>query len=234
MMEFIAEAATNHGGSVDEAAKMIEAAAKAGADTVKFQHVDPDHFPPGPQRDWYRKVRFSIDQWWEIQDECDLHGVKLLITPQTVGDFKDLLELEVKEVKISSDNWDNTLLLSEIAKWDVSVIASTGMGIPRAYSPIWSNNPVTLLLCTSEYPCPPDRVKLKRYQQIHGACPRWGLSDHTMGSIAACMAVALGATIFEKHFMLEGQSGPDAGLWCCTPDQLAKYIADVKTAEVML
>lgn len=245
-MRFIAEVATNHGGSVEKAFEMIREASEAGADTIKFQHVYPEYFENGGQRDWYHRVRFDLEQWRRIIKACEQMNIKFLCTPQTVGDFEDLMKLGIEEVKVSSDNLENSSLLEAVVNSGIPAIVSLNgwdeFVIDRALT-IIQHSAKTLMICTSKYPCSLKEARLDRlkktdqisYGNVYIFEPdHWGFSDHTIGSMAAVMAVALGATVFEKHFMLEGAEGPDAGPWCCTPAELKQYFDDIKTAEKML
>jgi len=234
-MRLIAEAATTHGGDIGRAKEMVWAAKKAGADTVKFQHVDPEHFKDGPHYGWYKRVRFSVDEWKVVKAECEKADIRFLCTPQTIQDFEDLLEVGIDEVKVSSDNSMNFPLLSRIGSIKIKVIVSLdtlyGKGkniltVLRARGlPLRA---IRVLHCVSEYPCVADNVHIKWASEVDG------FSDHTIGSVAAIMAVALGARVIEKHFMLDGSEGPDVGPWACAPPELKAYFDDIKIAERMM
>ena len=235
MLRLIAEAATIHGGDLENALECVRVAKDAGADTVKFQHVDPEHFPPGEMRDWYAKARFTIEQWRIIEAYGREKEIQFLCTPQTIVDFEDLLEVGIGEVKISADNSANEALLARVAFSHCRVFISvmTPHAVPGAVN-ILTNRGKSLrdiktLHTTPEYPCPPENTNLKWLKEIDG------FSDHTVGSQAGCMAIALGATIIEKHFRLtEFDDGPDVGPWACYPDDLESYFNDIKTAERMM
>ena len=260
-MRIICEIGINHNGRLATAIDMIKSAVECGATDCKFQHIDPNHFAHDlvwkgwHMRKLFEQVRFNKDQLTVLKGECERRGVGFLCTPQTIGDFEDLLDIGIKEVKISSDNLGNKKLLTRVAETKLSAIMSIGMAefdeIHEARDLLQSKHirkPVTLMVCTSEYPCPPESVNLIRINclepitycassfDIHGfISPRnYGFSDHTRGYIAAVMAVALGATVFEKHFTLDhNQDGPDHS-WSADPYEFTEYVNAIHTAEKML
>ncbi len=250
-MRIIAECGPNHNGSLKTAIDMIARAVECGATDVKFQHIDPEHFAPDlvwkgwHMRKLFEQVRFNKDQLTVLKGECERLGVGFLCTPQTIGDFEDLLDIGITEVKISSDNLTNHHLLHQVRISKVSVVFSIGMAstedIHNACEILGRNGLnaiLTIMVCTSEYPCPPESVNLMRWLEL--AKPGWygtfygGFSDHTRGHIAAVMAVALGATVFEKHFTLDrNQDGPDHS-WSANPLEFREYVNAIHEAEKML
>ena len=240
-MRIIAEAGINHNGSLQRALWMVRVAKECGAETIKFQHIDPMHFKSDlmwqgyNMRELFEKVRFSKEDLHTIMDECVIHKIDFLCTPQTVQDFEYLLELGIKEVKISSDNLGNTELLKRVAKSGLPAIFSTGMAThDDIFNARWNyfrGKKATAMICTSEYPCPPEGVNVERCAMIN---PPVGFSDHTVGTTAAVMALALGATVFEKHFTLDhSMEGPDHS-WSADPKELKEYVDTLRTAELML
>ena len=218
-MKLIAECATTHGGDLDCALKLVNVAKYCGATHVKFQHVDPRHFKPNAMwrgwnlREWYTRCRFSMDQWKRIMRECDSAGIEFLCTPQTLYDFADLVALGIKEVKVSSDNLTNLPLLRRIVEEEMPCYASIGMATKveldsalEILSPLAAA--LTLMACTSLYPCPPEHVNLNRIYTLWGAKHYVGFSDHTIGHTAVVMAYAMGVRTFEKHLHFD-DSGPD-------------------------
>ena len=228
-LTLIAEAATCHGGNLMLAKRMALAAKEALATHVKYQHVDPDHFPAGsPAREWYSRVQFTAGQLRELKAYCEGLGIKFLCTPQTVQDFHDLVSIGIEEVKISSDNAENRELIDAIEAWGGPTYVSS-VGIP----PISTH---TVLICTPSYPCPPDKADLLRIGW------RWwmgpvGFSDHTIGHEAALIALGLGARTFEKHFRLADVNpffcGPDAVV-SCTETELQTYFQMLQRGLTML
>ena len=245
-MRFIAEAGICHNGSLVRAIEMIYAAKYAGADTIKFQMIDPEHFAEDlvwkgwHMRKLFADCAFTMKEWETIKKECEANGIRFLCTPQTVGDFEKLLTLGVDEVKISSDNLGNYRLFDAARQSGVSVFFSVGMATgDECFDALMGFGPfhkVVVMICTSEYPCLASSANLSRLRQVDTTRPlvRLGFSDHTIGSIAAVMALTLGARVFEKHFTMDNNlPGPDHS-WACNPVALERYFDDLRTAETML
>lgn len=233
-LTLIAEAATCHGGSVPLALLMVEAGAAVGATHVKFQHVDSGYFPRGSsEREWYERCRFSIADWLQVKTQCSLCGVEFLCTPQTVSDFEDLLAVGIESVKISSDNVVNEPLLDAVNRWGGRAYLSSGGASEaqmREAIRRLKQTELHIMVCTSEYPCPPEHANLVRLYQSGVK----GFSDHTEGNDAALVALGLGARIFEKHFRLAAEShGPDAD-FCGDEYDLREYFEALKRGMTML
>jgi sialic acid synthase SpsE len=249
-MRFIAEAGICHNGSLERAIEMIYAAKDAGADTIKFQMIDPEHFAEDlvwkgwHMRKLFADCAFTMKEWETIKKECEANGIRFLCTPQTVGDFEKLEKLDVIEIKISSDNLKNKALIQAIfnSRKFYDGFYSTGMATRDEILMVAENISTkywTPMFCTSEYPCPPESVNFNRWwewKNISNAVTPidYGFSDHTIGSMAAVMALALGARVFEKHFTMDNNlPGPDHS-WACNPVALERYFDDLRTAETML
>ena len=232
-LTLIAEAGTGHGGDFHLAVAMIEAAARAGATHVKFQHVDPS-LPSGQEwPDWFARCRFALYQLENLKAFAEGNGLRFLCTPQTVADFQDLVKIGVDEVKISSDNAKNEPLLAAVNSWGGRVYLSCGDVTEEealhAFDGL-THCQTVLMACTSEYPCPPERVNLSRIEDY--VIPL-GFSDHTLGNTAALVAYGLGARVFEKHFKIPGCSGPDMAV-AASESQLTGYFAALREAEIMM
>lgn len=225
----IAEIGINHGGQLDEAKRLVEAAAEAGAECVKHQThfvedemtVEAKHiFPPNADK--------SI---WEVIESCALGrddevalmefskslGLIYLSTPfsRSAADF--LHEIDVPAFKIGSGENDNLLLLEHIVRLGRPIILSTGMQDLNSLRPavdILKNHSVDycLLECTNMYPCPPENVSLKGLSDLRQAFDTdlVGFSDHSAEMTMALSALALGSVIVEKHFTdSKDRIGPD-------------------------
>ncbi|RDV03143.1 N-acetylneuraminate synthase family protein [Undibacter mobilis] len=212
----IAEIGSVHDGSFGNAIKLIEASAACGADTVKFQtHIAeaetladapmPSYFTGEPRMAYFRRTGFSNEQWIALRDACARVGVTFLSSPFSL-EAVDLLEaIGVGAYKVPSGEVSNLPLLEKIAATGKPVLLSSGMSnwkeLDAAVEALKKGGPVTILQCTSAYPCPPEEVGLN----VLGAMSaRYGLpvgfSDHTHGCAAAFAAAALGAVAIEKHF----------------------------------
>lgn len=153
-----------------------------------------------------------------------------------------LLKVGVPAIKIGSDDFTNLPLLRDYAKSGLPIILSCGMSdlaeVHQALDEVgWFDGyPVTLLLCTSQYPTPLQDANIAKLTTLQQSFPGLlvGFSDHTQGHLAAALAVARGARVFEKHFTLShGLPGPDH--WFSEePDGLAEWIATIRSADILM
>jgi sialic acid synthase SpsE len=254
----VAEVGLNHNGSIDRAIEMIHAAVAAGVDAVKFQTFRAAELVGGreqlftyrsqgrevtePMLDMFARHELPDDAWPRLRAECDGAGIRFLSTPQNVSDLEILLRVGVNAVKVGSDDFTNLPLLRRYAKTGLPLILSCGMStLAEVYAALeavgtFEGYPTVLLLCTSQYPTPPLDVNVRKLNTLRGAFPNLvvGFSDHTQGSLAATMALALGARVFEKHFTLDHNlPGPDH--WFSeTPETLRAWCAAIRTGYEML
>lgn len=212
----IAEIGSVHDGSFGNACRLIEAAAACGCDAVKFQtHIaeaetlanapSPSYFSAEPRSVYFKRTGFSKDQWRDLAAVAMAANVDFLSSPFS-QEAVDLLEdVGVTAYKVPSGEVSNIPLLEYLSLTKKPVIMSSGMSswseLDAAVASLRDGGPLTLLQCTSAYPCPPERVGLNVMSLMR---ERYGLpvgySDHTMGFAAPIGAVALGASIIEKHF----------------------------------
>lgn len=235
----IAEVGLNHNGSEMAAIEMIAQAKQAGVTAVKFQTFKADEFcrPDDPLYPHFKRSEFDASVWPRLQQACDDAGIMFMSTPQNVSDLELLLPLGIQAIKIGSDDCVNLPLVLEYAKHGLPLIISAGMAWPKDLASTVVElarlrAPAAYLVCTSQYPTPPEEVRISRVptlQDFVSPAPV-GFSDHTMGPMAAVMAVALGAAIFEKHFTLDHNlDGPDHK-WACDPQQLAEWVWSINHA----
>jgi N,N'-diacetyllegionaminate synthase len=214
--QIIAEIGSVHDGSFGNATKLIEAAAECGADAVKFQtHIAeaetladapmPPYFTGEPRMSYFRRTGFSPEQWSQLRKVCEACGVTFLSSPFSLEAVDLLEEVGVVAYKVPSGEVSNLPLLERIAATGKPVLLSSGMSnwkeLDSAVAALRSGGPITILQCSSAYPCSPELVGLNVLSQMQArySLPV-GLSDHTRGSAAAFAAAALGATVIEKHF----------------------------------
>lgn len=254
----IAEAGINHNGDMELAKKMVMAAKDAGVDAVKFQTFYAKDFIQDrtlmytyksqgkevtePIIDMFERSEFTKEQWKELKEFCDKEGVLFLSTPGNVSDLELLMSIGVKAIKVGSDDFVNIPLIRRYARENVPLLLSCGMAtedeidLTLKEAGINGDKEMCLFLCTSQYPTPPEDVNILKLRTLQSKYPNLvvGLSDHTKGSTAAIMAVACGASIFEKHFTLDHNlPGPDH--WFSeTPESLAQWVKDVREAYIML
>ena len=255
----IAEAGVNHNGNINLAKKLVEYAAEAGADLVKFQTFTADAgisknarkadyqlettSTSESQYEMIRKLELSREMHEELIAHCKKCGAGFFSTgfdPQSV----DLLaELGLDRFKIPSGEITNLPYLRHIGKYGKPVILSTGMArlgeIEAALEVLEvSGTPrksVTVLHCNAEYPTPMADVNLKAMPVFRDALGvQVGYSDHTLGIEVPIAAVAMGATVIEKHFTLDRNlPGPDhrASL---EPDELKAMVQAIRNIELAL
>lgn len=250
----IAEAGINHNGDIAIAKKMITIAAESGADAVKFQTFRTEDFltdksieytytSQGKEVtesmfDMFKRTEFTEDEWREIKAFCDEQGIAFLSTPVSERDLNLLESLGVGAVKVGSDDFTNIPLIMNYAKHGLPMLVSCGMGdgnemeeVVSAVLPINSN--LCLLLCTSQYPTPPEDINASKLLSMCEKFPDivLGFSDHTQGCIGAVVACAYGAKIFEKHFTLDHDlPGPDHW-FSSNPDELKAWVSAIREAH---
>ena len=253
----IAEAGVNHNGDIALAHQLIDIAVNAGADAVKFQTFRADRLAaPSAAKATYQKVTTDTDEtqlamlrrlelvpedFAALKTHCDRSGIIFLSTPFE-EESADLLErLGVAAFKLPSGEVTNLPFLRHVAAKGRPIILSTGMAnmqeVTAAVAAIAEGGlvPLALLHCTSAYPADPAESNLRAMATLSTAFKvPVGFSDHTPGIAISIAAVALGATIIEKHFTIDrALPGPDhkASL---EPRQLAELVAGIRATEVSL
>lgn len=205
----IAEAGVNHGGNFETALRLVDAAKECGADAVKFQLFSSLQLW-GDHR--ITHLELSRPQMRDIAAYCKAAGIEFMCTPFGLNELEFLAPM-LKRVKIASGCIGWSELLRGAENTHLPIILSTGMSEPedvKAALDRVADCDVTLLHCTSSYPCRLEDVNLKAMEWLKGlGCPV-GFSDHTSGITAAIAAVALGAVMIEKHLTLDRNAdGPD-------------------------
>jgi N,N'-diacetyllegionaminate synthase len=252
----IAEAGVNHNGRAEIALALVDAAADAGADAVKFQTFSADALATAQapqaayqrerataasQVDMLRGLELSADGLRAARDRAHERGLFFLSTPFDLGALRLLVELEVKAFKIGSGDLTNVVLLRAVAAQRLPILLSTGMAtlaevdaavdvVRRAGDP-----PLVVLQCTSAYPAAAADVNLMVMEQLR---QRYGIpigfSDHTLGMGASIAAAALGAAIIEKHLTIDRNlPGPDHAA-SLPPGEFSALVAGVRDAHAAL
>ena len=237
----IPEIGINHEGDMGKARRMIDDAAAAGAEVVKFQSHSPademvpnDVVPANAEEsiwDIISRCTLSHDQERELKAHTESAGLNYLSTPFSREAADHLHRMGVEAFKIGSGECNNLPLIDHIAGFGRPIILSTGMNdltsISRSVEVLRDHRvPFALLHCTSLYPTPRHRVRLGALAELRAAFPDavLGLSDHTLSNHVALGAVALGASILERHFTSDrGWPGPDIEI-SMTPDELADLV----------
>lgn len=245
----VAEAADNHMGNMVLAKSMVDAAKEAGCDAIKFQHHLPDeemlHEIPmssnfeEPLYEFLVKYAFTLQQHQEIKKYCDQQGIMYLCTPFS---FKAAKEIEplVPAFKIGSGELTDVPSLKEIAKMGKPMIVSTGMSVPeeieRTFNELYAiNKNIILMHCTSEYPPRYDDINIGFIPELKNKFKTViGHSDHTPDNYTCFAAVAMGAKIIEKHFVLDKHiKGPDNSV-SITPYQLKELVDGIRKIELAM
>ena len=254
----VAETGLNHNGSLDTAIKMIEVAKECGVDAVKFQTYKTSEFIANKSQsytyqshgreitesthDLFARCELPKDAWKKIKKKCDELEIVFFSSPQNYSDLQVLLEVGVPAVKVGSDDLTNLPMLRNYTSAGLPLLLSCGMAdmadVHKALEAVgWFNRyPTAVLLCTSEYPTQPIDVNIQKLETLKSAFPGLviGFSDHTEGFIAASLAVAYGACIFEKHFTLDHTLyGPDHW-FSADPKELREWTSAIRTAHAMI
>jgi len=253
----IAEAGVNHNGSIELARRLVDAAALAGANAVKFQTFKADKListaapkaayqiettdSTESQLDMVRRLELTYDDFSALFDHCRKVGILFLSTPfdEESADFLD--DLGVTAFKIPSGELTNLAFLEYVSAKGKPMIVSTGMAtmeeVDTAVRTIRSSSDAGLVLlhCVSNYPADPADVNLRAMETMRRAFGvSVGYSDHTLGIDVPLAATALGASVIEKHFTLDRTlPGPDhrASL---EPHEIEAMISGIRTVEKAL
>ena len=254
----IAEAGVNHNGSLQLAKQLIDVAVDAGVDAVKFQTWKTELLVTHSakqatyqvkntgimesQFDMLKKLELSYSNFSELKKYCDNKNIMFMSTPDEIESANFLFDLQ-DIFKIGSGEITNLPYLRHIGQLGKTVILSTGMStlgdIEAAIDVLEQagTNPakLTVLHCTTEYPTPMNEVNLRAMQSINAAFGvAVGYSDHTQGIEVAIAAVAMGASVIEKHFTLDRNlPGPDhqASL---EPAELKAMVTAIRNIEVAM
>lgn len=246
----IAEVGSVHDGSFGNALHLIDTAAACGANAAKFQtHIAeaetlrdaamPPYFDGEPRYEYFQRTSFSEVQWHKLRARADERGIEFISSPFSI-EAVDLLErIGVGQYKIPSGEVTNLLLLEAIASTGKPVILSSGMSaweeLDAAVEVIRSRHQrITLLQCTSAYPCPYEEVGLNVMAEMEErySLPV-GLSDHTLTTYAAVAAVTLGASVVEKHLTFSRRMYGSDARHSLEPQEFEDMVRGIRAAETM-
>lgn len=240
----IAEIGINHEGSLEVAKAMVDAAHRAGVEVVKHQtHIVEDEMSPEAKKvipgnadvsiyDIMERCALNEAEELELKNYVEAKGMIFISTPFSRAAANRLERFDVAAYKIGSGECNNYPLLEHIASFGKPVILSTGMNTIESVSKAVdifekANVPLALLHTTNLYPTPSHLVRYGAMQELHEAFPKqvFGLSDHTLNNNACLGAVALGASILERHFTDHMQrTGPD--IVCSMDEQACKALIE--------
>ncbi len=253
----IAEAGVNHNGDVNIAFRLCDAAKKAGADVIKFQTWKTENLITKSvaqakyqsdntgvvetQYEMLKRLELSYDDFGRLKEYCDRIGIEFASTADEEESLDVICDLGVRFLKVGSGEIGNIPYLRSIGGKGKPVILSTGMStledVEKSINAIKEGGTadITLLHCTTNYPCLPRDVNLNAMCTLRDIfrCPV-GYSDHTKGYEAAIMAVAMGAGVLEKHFTLDkDMQGPDHKA-SADVEELTQYVNSIRMAEHIL
>ncbi len=250
----IAEAGVNHNGSLDTALRLCDAAKEAGADVVKFQTWDTDRLitkslrmaeyqerntgESESQYDMLKRLELPYDDFKKIKEHCDRIGIEFASTADEEKSLDFLTELGIPFIKAGSGDIGNINFLRYIGSKRLPVVLSTGMSslsdVGSSVAALYEGGAedITLLHCTTNYPCPFDEVNLRAMLTLRDAFHLpVGFSDHTVGTEIAVAAVALGAEVIEKHFTLDrNMEGPDH-IASTEPEEFRIMVRQIRSLE---
>lgn len=252
----IAEAGVNHNGDLGRALEMVDAAAEAGTQIVKFQAFKTEDLiatgtptalyqqqntGSSDQAKMIEKLELSAKDFEKIATRCAERNIEFLVTIFDTGLTRHFLNIGLQRIKVASGELTNDPALKDFAKLGLPIIISTGMAtddeVDWAVRILRENGAtdITVLQCTSIYPAPPASANLAAMVAMgkrHSA--PFGYSDHTLGDHVAIAAVALGATVIEKHFTLDRKlPGPDH-VASLEPDELATMVRKLRETHASL
>ncbi len=255
----IAEAGVNHNGDINLAKKLIDAAAEAGADYVKFQtfktellvskdakkadyQIKNQKTENNSQFDMLKKLELAEETHYELINYCKQKNIKFLSTAFDFQSIDFLAGLNIDFFKIPSGELTNYPYLKKIAEKQLPVVISTGMAdlkeindaikVFNSREYYKNNKNITILHCSSEYPTPMEVVNLSAMHTIKQEFNvSVGYSDHTLGIEIPIAAVALGAKVIEKHFTLDNNlPGPDHKA-SLEPTELKNMVTAIRNIE---
>ncbi len=249
----IAEAGVNHNGKLSRAIEMVDAAAGAGADAIKFQVFSAERLASKDaptaryqrcsddatsQRSLLEGLELSFEDFREIRDHCKTRAITFLATPFGLEDVAVLEALKVDVIKTASTDLPNKRLLEAVSRVGSPLIVSTGAStVAEIHQSVdWLLRRVgperlILLHCVSSYPAPLESINLGAIRTMAEAFSvPVGFSDHTQSVQTGGWAVAAGACVLEKHFTLDKTlDGPDHAM-SLTPDDLKEYVSGARNA----
>jgi len=254
---FIAEAGVNHDGRLERALALVDAAADAGADAVKFQIFDVDRLvargtskaayqeaaggPAETQDEMLRRLQLEQPAFEEVAQRAHSRGVAFMASPFDEGSVDLLLALGAPAIKIASPDLVNLPLVAYAARTRLPLVLSTGMAdLDEARAAVACARTaqaggLVVLHCVSAYPARPEDANLAAMATLAGELDvPVGFSDHTLGSAVSVAAAALGACVIEKHLTLDRSApGPDHAA-SLEPSQLAELIAACRDAAAAI
>jgi N-acetylneuraminate synthase len=248
----IAEVAQAHDGSLGTAHAYIDAAAKTGADAVKFQtHIAAEESSEfdtwrvkfsrqdATRFDYWKRMEFTEPQWLELKQHAEEKGLVFLSSPFSLAAIRMLERIGAPAWKVASGEVTNRLFLDAMIATRKPVLVSSGMSYLEEMDATVTllksaNSPVAVFQCTTAYPCPPDKIGLNQVREMmqRYGCPV-GLSDHSGTPYPSLAAVTLGARLIEVHITFSREMfGPDVSA-SLTTQEFAQMVEGIRFIERM-
>ena len=247
----IAEVGSVHDGSFGNARQLVQVGRECGVDTVKFQtHIAgaeslrdalaPPYFRDERRYDYFERTAFTAEQWGGLKSRCDELRIEFLSSPFSVAAVELLEAIGVTRYKVPSGEVTNLPLIDAIAQTAKAVLLSSGMSswaeLDEAVNTVLRRHDrVTVLQCTSEYPCPFEEVGLNVMVEMR---ERYGLpvglSDHTLSPYASLAAVTLGASVIEKHLTFSRRMYGSDAAHSLEPGELADLVRGIRAIDAIL
>lgn len=229
-MYVIAEVGQAHEGSLGLAISYIQAAAESGANAIKFQmhiaHAEssileewriPFSYEDSSRYDYWKRMEFTKDQWIKLKTESEKYQLDFIVSPFSVEALELCRDIGISIIKIGSGEVNNRLLFDSLYPEINQLIISSGLSeldeIENTLNNLSIETKITILNCTSEYPCPPEKWALSRIKELQDRFKNLtiGHSDHSGTPISAYAALIYGAKVLEVHIVFDKRSfGPDS------------------------
>jgi len=251
----IAEAGSNHNQNFEQALKLIKIAKTSGADICKFQTFSSEtvYSKNTPDFAGYKNINklikdIELPREWQsdLKKYCDEIGIEFMSTPFDEQAVQELLDIGVKRFKIAGFESTDFRFVEMVASAKLPIIISMGIGFPLEYiGKLYSvtekyHTEITLLHCNNAYPTPIEDIRLGTLNDIkyeirnYPRIKQMGLSDHTMSTRTPSIAIAMGASVIEKHFTLSRTlDGPDHQ-FALEPNELTEMISLIRETELMM
>ena len=257
----IAEAGVNHNGEISLAKKLIDMASECGADAVKFQTFTAENIASkesrkaeyqekttgkGSQFDMLKKLELKEAEFKELAKYCQKNNIEFLSTAFDIKSADFLVSLGMKRIKIPSGEITKFKLIKHLCSYSLPLIISTGMSSLAEINNVLqfienqteyglSNDSISILHCTTDYPTDPDDVNLRAINAIRKETSlNVGFSDHSLSKLTGALAVSIGANIVEKHITLSKSfEGPDHKA-SMEKTEFLEYVRNIRSAEKLL
>jgi N,N'-diacetyllegionaminate synthase len=249
----IAEIGSVHDGSFGNAVQAVHLAKECGADAVKYQlHIaeaetlrnapSPSFFTSESRWDYFNRTGFSSTQWHELKNLCDKVGIEFMVSPFSEAAVDILANLGMRRWKVPSGEVTNLPLLARISAKGGPILLSSGMSdwseldlAVNAIREAGAADRLTVLQCTSEYPCAPEHVGINVMEEM---ASRYGvpvgLSDHTSDIFAPVVAVARGGSVIEKHLTFSRKMYGSDAQNSLEPEEFRRMVQGIRETEILI